>query len=828
MRFWRPVTDLLRRFASSALLKSEAECITPCRCFCEEDFAKMISGPLAPGKPFPYPNTLRNHHLVVAMAESFLNTLPILLTPAFWFLSHPVYVSGRVIDRRNAGTPFQQSSDVWASVAANIAPLMALVGERNAKELMRTTSSWFQLLPISAAPIGILAILVSAIRLSGPGFLKRLVGRDSERRSEALVELTPLSVRPATSVYTPRAVEIEAAYFKDRVAFVCGHVRTLSCQAATESFQKIFNTRRGTHLEEDRDSEIILAMWQCSLPIEKVAELAERVCGSGGDSPQDFGALSTASLSYRATGISPSQTQTHIADKILSFAQFCDVVAFALGLSIMIGVQVLGMMYGGSTTKTLWMGVIGYLAMVGSTFALLMIVKAETMSEREILPKSFDKSVWTFSNSRHNEHKCMRKPTSNTLISARPANFSPLERARREILTSVVCLTIVGSYVTYYLSLRVAPWWVALSSLGAIWAGAAYRAVASPYSIISTGDPNGSEEYWIGMIGRNLSETLLSTIRRPSPRIAGCSPTTIATSPELDLGISTGGKEQDTTTQTREIGRAKLTTVLLVVPPARTSIGSWSGVEDVMKVGIEMAKRICQNKTITYASHSLAPASQWRVIARFNVSIYVPGMVWTSHSTTDFGLSRDFTLDGLIHLLIKILHVAMDQEGTLIRHEVDPKTSIELSHVLCGPISEPPLDNTSFSTSCTLRSFLSAMRDNTANATTRKFSVEQSVLLPTIQIASMFESLLSEGKVDSRIQGMQKSHIDNLRLSGAKWLGTLEGEFERLKIWDGFLVDDDALQTQNLGPRDATSGDYSMFNVVEEVLRGHDEGVARL
>ncbi|KAF2106948.1 hypothetical protein BDV96DRAFT_590290 [Lophiotrema nucula] len=83
-------------------------------------------------------------------------------------------------------SPAQLSSDVWASVIANVAPLMALVGERNAKEFMRTVSVWHQLLLLSCAPLGLLAIMVSAIRLSGPVVLKALVGRDSERRSEAL------------------------------------------------------------------------------------------------------------------------------------------------------------------------------------------------------------------------------------------------------------------------------------------------------------------------------------------------------------------------------------------------------------------------------------------------------------------------------------------------------------------------------------------------------------------------------------------------------------------------------------------------------------------
>ena len=173
-------------------------------------------------------------------------------------LSHVRAVLGYPL--RTTSPPFGQSSDTWAQVVANVAPLMALVGERNAKEYMRNASSWHQLLPLATAPLGILSILVSSIRLSGPGFLRRLVGRDSERRSEALVELTPLSVFPAASVYTPRGVEIDPFYSKNKVAFVCGHVRRVyDIAPAVVAFRDLLR-RSAESLQVDRDTEIALAI----------------------------------------------------------------------------------------------------------------------------------------------------------------------------------------------------------------------------------------------------------------------------------------------------------------------------------------------------------------------------------------------------------------------------------------------------------------------------------------------------------------------------------------------------------------------------------------
>lgn len=205
--------------------------------------------------------------------------------------------------------PSHQSTDVWATVIANAAPLMALVGERNAKEFMRTVSNWHQLLLLSCAPLGILAISVSSIRLSGPGFLKRLVGRDSERRSEALVEVTPLSVRPATSVYTPRAVEIEDSFSKDNFAFICAHVRDADANEAVESFKDVFERHVGS-IDDDKDAEGVLAIWFRKPKLEEVAGLLDYLEGNNTSSPLRFPSDVRAAICYRTTGISPTQRVT--------------------------------------------------------------------------------------------------------------------------------------------------------------------------------------------------------------------------------------------------------------------------------------------------------------------------------------------------------------------------------------------------------------------------------------------------------------------------------------------------------------------------------------
>jgi hypothetical protein len=721
--------------------------------------------------------------------------------------------------------PVQQSNDVWALVVANVAPLMALIGERNAKEFMRTTTTWHQQLPLSAAPLGILSIMVSAIRLSGPGFLRRLVGRDSERRSEALVELTPLSVKPATSVYTPRAVEIETTYKKDDVAFICGHVRDLSCQEAVMSFQHILHQHQGG-FDQDKDMETVLVLWTRGLPIEKVAELADFItAGEGQQLPITFPTSSTAALSYRTTGISPTQTGTDFGYTIRSFHVLRDIFAFILGASLMVGVQTLGLKFGGVSRQTFYMGMAGYWTIVVFTFSLLLMIKGEVVAEKEILPHAFDKAIWTFSDSRHSEHRRMRRPKSNTLIIARPLNVTPRDKLWRSFTTTLLTIGLVGSYVLYYLSMRVAPWWVSLSSLGVIWFGALYRAVASPNTIVASGDDVGSDEHWIGLFRRTLSDSVMATINSAYPRSYGLEVCTSSSTENHESGEYVMVEETKTTAQVQE-PNMESTTALFAVHPVRTSLRTWSGAEDVMKVGLEMAKIACKTKVITFESHGLNQRSRWRRIVRLRLAIYVPGFIWRSNHTVYFALTPDFDLEGLIRHVLKLLHICMGHTGTVSMHSVEEKTSIELSHVLCGPIADPPLNEELLSPTPTLRDVMSAIHDNDANATTGKFSMEQALLLPTIILSCIYDRWLDPGMPGDRIEALQAQYVDQLGLSGKAWLGSLESEFGRLRLWDDFMVEanevTDGRLAAELEPRDATSGDYTVHNDLQRTKTTHD------
>lgn len=95
----------------------------------------------------------------------------------------------------------------------------------------------------------------------------------------------------------------------------------------------------------------------------------------------------------------------------------------------------------------------------------------------------------------------------------------------------------------------------------------------------------------------------------------------------------------------------------------------------------------------------------------------------------------------ITRMLIKMLHMAMDHRGNLTLHQVLPKDSIEISHVLCGPIAETPVGEDLSMSTPTLRQILAALRDTSTNADTNKYTFEQSVLLPTIILTAAWDTV---------------------------------------------------------------------------------------
>lgn len=85
------------------------------------------------------------------------------------------------------------SSDVWASLVANVAPLLILVGEKHVKSYFKSISQKSQLALYAVSPIGLVTAIVTMVRLGNSPLMKRLIGRQFESRAEVLADVSSIS-----------------------------------------------------------------------------------------------------------------------------------------------------------------------------------------------------------------------------------------------------------------------------------------------------------------------------------------------------------------------------------------------------------------------------------------------------------------------------------------------------------------------------------------------------------------------------------------------------------------------------------------------------------
>ena len=739
----------------------------------------------------------------------------------------PVKLAG-VLSARQTSTanpePIAASSDVWATVISNVAPIMALVGERNAKEFLRVSSSHDQLLLMATAPLGILSLMISAIRLSGLPILRRLTGREADPKSEALVELTPLSVAPATSVYAPHAVEIRSIEQRDEVAFVCAHIRQTSrVDEAITSFKQILRSRvnkpegdsYASARPDQSDYEIVLGMKGNELSADETADLVSSILRGEEIAPTEF--IRSTSLSFGTTGISP--TQTAAADRATSkrraipelptlrnaFAGICSFLA-------MTGVQVAGYYHDGlqirnGGLKTLIMGLVGYCGIALFTFMLLVVIKQEIEIKPQDLGPIFDDEnvVWTFSDSRHAQHQTFDKPPLRSLVQAAPRKQQSSQT--RQVITSFVSAGLMGSYVVYYLGARVAVWWVAFAQLWITWVSAYFRACSIRGFLTAKDREPG--EHWLGIFRDDLSESLLETVATMEHKTVSSNASLKSDGSENTKHCS--GWDIRLSEFESEVGLTESCT-LVVAKPIRQSLRNWSGCEDVMKVALEMAKHVCQSQMFHNPGRRLRipGVMSFQRIIRFRLMVYVPGVLWKANNELDYILTGDHDLPNLYRDILKIFHLCSDVIGTITRHKTLTKeASAKVSRVLCGPLAPIPESDFPDGRPITLTHLLVNLRDrNTSNV--KAYTLDQSLLLPTIQLVTMYESFPNDcGGLFSPIQKMQNGHTDKLVLDAEGYLPTLEAVFEDHEIWQHFMAPKPPQESSSvLQPRDETSGLY--------------------
>ena len=235
---------------------------------------------------------------------------------------------------------------------------------------------------------------------------------------------------------------------------------------------------RTENINADQDYEIVLGMKGSTLTADETAILVTSVLDENVEIEKSLAErIESISLSFRMTGVSPTQTdQKH--KNFFQLAKSRNVLAGTCSFVVMAGVQVCryyfnnGQQSQAVSLRTLIMGLIGYCGILVFTFALLIMVKQEIEIDPQPLLPIFGNAVWTFSDSRHAEHRKFDKSPDHNFVQAAPKRSKP--SSTREIMTACVCTGLVGSYVVYYLGVRVAQWWAAFSDLAIIWISAGF------------------------------------------------------------------------------------------------------------------------------------------------------------------------------------------------------------------------------------------------------------------------------------------------------------------------------------------------------------------
>ncbi|KAL6359130.1 hypothetical protein LRP88_09330 [Fusarium phalaenopsidis] len=101
-------------------------------------------------------------------------------------------------------------ADDWDDFANNLftdlAPLLALFGERATMQFMSQALGWEDCVILAMAPLGIITILVSAIRVGGPGWLKAIIGRARENMAAAELELMSSTSNEVSELYNGETI----------------------------------------------------------------------------------------------------------------------------------------------------------------------------------------------------------------------------------------------------------------------------------------------------------------------------------------------------------------------------------------------------------------------------------------------------------------------------------------------------------------------------------------------------------------------------------------------------------------------------------------------
>ncbi|RPA78212.1 hypothetical protein BJ508DRAFT_228313 [Ascobolus immersus RN42] len=391
--------------------------------------------------------------------------------------------------------PITTSTEAWATLVANIAPLLVLVGEKHVKAYFKSASRPSHEALFAAGPIGLVTAVTTFIRIAGSRLLKRLIGRQFETRAELLADVTGTSdgnvifeLRGNTLEQTTEPNKQDVALFYVRSDFE-GRIEDAR-EHSEESYKLFFkfigsimNTqatatcfRFETHDVEKvrrrftgytQKSRLTARYWMFLDP--------ERLRGYGGDGGNDKGtekepiALNFCSGGF--SGVSLPFTATACLDGGWKDIARYAVTAFC-SLSVA-GLVVANWFKQENIQSTVMISV----GLVVSAIGSLVIGNAVTrMAYRHPYHMTVLHNLRAGFYSTSDKGGLALTFTPHTVIKARDNNGAPVHVNTAH---TIIGLMVIG-YVLLYLGLRTSEWYISLSILAVSAIASVARAVFIP------------------------------------------------------------------------------------------------------------------------------------------------------------------------------------------------------------------------------------------------------------------------------------------------------------------------------------------------------------
>ncbi|RPA72464.1 hypothetical protein BJ508DRAFT_419459 [Ascobolus immersus RN42] len=402
------------------------------------------------------------------------------------------------------------SSDAWATLVANIAPLLVLVGEKHVKEYFKTMSKASHQILFAAGPIGLVTAVTTLIRIKGSAPLKRLIGRSFETRAEMFADVTGLSSgEVAFELKNGRLEQTTDPSDEDLALFFFHGRQEGTVGEAMAYWKKAQNAtmRSGKEWPRDGKKSVMIRdhahmVLGCCVRVEgenaqKLLHKSVEGWDTAEEGPGLFGiferltqyeSVNVKALVYSygsVSGFSLGLTANECVDGGLR--NVLRLVAAAFSLSANIGLIVANWFMQKDKENTAMIAVGTAISVLGS-YIVATVVKMQTVLYR--LPLD---GLHLFRSGFHSR----RIPTKGLELSFIPScaissdTDEPLEnendqkddsgwQSTKEWASNLVIASMVAGYVVLYLGLRTAEWWVCLSILGIAALSSVARAILAP------------------------------------------------------------------------------------------------------------------------------------------------------------------------------------------------------------------------------------------------------------------------------------------------------------------------------------------------------------